>query len=62
MMTKRIQAFPTFHFYIGGRLVEEMRGADARRLESLVQTHMAAAGPGVFGGTGLQLIIFTFSI
>lgn len=34
-----ISAMPTFQFYKGGEKVDEMRGADAARLEQLISEH-----------------------
>lgn len=51
----RVGAFPTFHFYIAGRLVEEMKGADPAGLQGNVIKHLAAAGPSLFSGSGNTL-------
>ncbi|KAJ3259880.1 hypothetical protein HDU77_001600 [Chytriomyces hyalinus] len=47
-----IQSVPTFHFYKGGELVANMKGADPRQLQTLVEQHQgpkdeSAAGPSV---------------
>ena len=41
-----VRAFPTFKFFVGGQQVDEMKGADKNKLESLVQTHKTAGGFG----------------
>ena len=38
-MANMISAFPTFHFYVKGQKVDEMKGADPRRLEQIVLKH-----------------------
>lgn len=59
MMSRGIRAFPTFHFIIKGNKVDEMRGADAGKLEQMVVKNKASAtstgGGGAaaaFGGQG----------
>lgn len=54
-----VTAMPTFHFYFGGRKVDELRGADSNRLQELVARHgtksVLSGGGGGFGGTGYRL-------
>lgn len=58
-----VSAMPTFHFYLGGRKVDELRGADPQRLQELVARHGASSvlaggsgsGSGSFSGTGYRL-------
>jgi hypothetical protein len=53
MMSRGIRAFPTFHFFIKGNKVDEMRGADAGKLEQMVVKNKAgASGGSAFGGQG----------
>lgn len=42
---KGISAMPTFHFYVKGTLVDEMKGADAAMLESKIQQHQVDVNP-----------------
>ena len=39
-----MSAFPTFQFYKNGTKVDEMRGANARRLEDLIIKHISPIG------------------
>jgi thioredoxin 1 len=39
-MIKKIEAYPTFHFYKNGSLIDEVRGADPKQLENLVIRYM----------------------
>ena len=50
-----IKGFPTFHFYLPGKLVENFSGADIGRVEQLVETHGHKEDPNVFSGTGITL-------
>lgn len=49
--SQRISAFPTFHFYVNGQKVDEMKGADSRTLENKVNQHKTSS----FGGAGNAL-------
>ena len=35
-------AFPTFHLYLGGRMVQLIRGADRAALQRAIATHSAS--------------------
>lgn len=43
---QNISAMPTFQFYKGGVKVDEMRGANVRKLEDLITKHMSPMGSG----------------
>jgi len=55
MEARRIQAFPTFHFYLNGNKVEELTGADEMRLHALIEKHRSSAAPLAFSGSGYSL-------
>lgn len=48
-----IQAMPTFHFFVKGNKVDELRGANPQELESKVIRHKVDINP--FGGSGFTL-------
>ena len=50
---KRISAMPTFHFYVKGSLVDEMKGANAPQLEQKVIALKVDLNP--FSGGGHKL-------
>lgn len=35
----KINAMPTFHFYKGGKKIDELMGADQNKLEALIAQH-----------------------
>lgn len=47
-----VTAMPTFHFYQGGRKVDELRGADPNRLQDLIKRHGATSTLSGGGGGG----------
>jgi hypothetical protein len=47
-----VTAMPTFHFYQGGRKVDELRGADPNRLQDLIKRHGATSTLSSGGGGG----------
>lgn len=49
----RIQSIPTFHFYVKGKLVDEMKGANSAALEQKVVQHKVDLNP--FVGQGQKL-------
>lgn len=54
-MSNGIRAFPTFQFFINGRKVDEMKGADEAQLEKTVTQWQAQAGRSSFAGAGNTL-------
>ena len=45
-------AFPTFKLFVGGRVVQQLRGADRGALQRAITTHSAPLlkhAPGAFG-------------
>eukprot|EP00177_Eucheuma_denticulatum_P000207 GFKZ01000362.1.p1 GENE.GFKZ01000362.1~~GFKZ01000362.1.p1 ORF type:complete len:479 (-),score=91.17 GFKZ01000362.1:741-2177(-) len=50
-----VSAMPTFHFYVGGRLVSKFSGADQRRLAQEVERHAPSSAEVAFGGQGQRL-------
>lgn len=51
----QVSAFPTFHFFVNGNKVDEMRGANPSALESKVTSLKVSAGPYSFEGKGQTL-------
>jgi thioredoxin 1 len=49
ILAEKIRAFPTFRFYIAGRCVKEMLGANREGLKEAVETLKAAAARGEAG-------------
>ncbi|ORY53628.1 thioredoxin-domain-containing protein [Rhizoclosmatium globosum] len=45
----QISSVPTFHFYKGGALVANMKGADPRQLQTLVDQHQGPQDPSASG-------------
>ena len=54
-MASGIRAFPTFQFFVNGRKVDEMKGADEAQLERKVVQWQAEAGGSSFAGAGNTL-------
>lgn len=54
VMSQGIKAFPTFHFYIKGQKVDDMKGADAGALERKIIQWKATVGSS-FAGAGVAL-------
>lgn len=50
---RHIQSIPTFHFVVKGRLVDELKGANAGAIEQKVQQHKVDVNP--FKGEGNRL-------
>lgn len=50
-----IRAFPTFHFFINGLKIDEMRGANSTELENKINQHKGSASGGSFTGVGHKL-------
>jgi len=50
---RNIQSIPTFHFFVKGQLVDEMKGANPATLEEKINQHGVASNP--FGGSGHKL-------
>lgn len=50
-----VAAMPTFHFYVGGRLVSKFSGADPRRLTAEVERHAPSSAEAAFAGQGQRL-------
>ncbi|CAM9659105.1 unnamed protein product [Ectocarpus fasciculatus] len=55
VMSSGIRAFPTFQFFVNGRKVDEMKGADEAQLERKVVQWQAEAGGSSFAGAGNTL-------
>lgn len=49
-----VSAFPTFHFYVNGKKVDEMKGANPRGIEDKVIQHQVV-GVNSFGGKAFTL-------
>ena len=47
-----VSAMPTFHFYKGGKKIDELVGADPRKLQWLVQKHSVGSEIKAGGGGG----------
>ncbi|KAF8514741.1 thioredoxin-domain-containing protein [Gautieria morchelliformis] len=51
----QVSAMPTFIFLKGSQKVDQVRGADARALESTLKAHSSAGATGAFSGKGQTL-------
>lgn len=54
VVAQAVRAFPTFRFYINGRQVDEVQGADIAKVEAKVVQHSGGITP-VFAGEGASL-------
>ena len=54
-MAAGVRAFPTFQFFLNGAKVDELKGANQQKLESMVVSHKAGAKGSAFGGKGFTL-------
>jgi thioredoxin-like negative regulator of GroEL len=50
---RKISSIPTFHFIVGGKLKDEMQGANPTQLESKINQWKVDVNP--FGGKGFKL-------